>query len=149
MGTHMRSISSSMIHRVRMARFSREVNATSIQMFSRSSRTPAACASRCPCSVRSTSVQPVKRFSRFQVLWPWRTRMSFPGTSGSCVYGIIEEQRGEALGGAGAMLKEQRRLGKFEFQDARHRIGVADQIHARIERGGERNGAERPLAGAQ
>jgi len=22
----------------------------------------------------------VKRFSTFQVLWPWRTKMSFPGT---------------------------------------------------------------------
>ena len=42
---------------------------------SRSSR-PAACASARPLSDRSTSVQPVNRFSRFQMLSPWRSRTS-------------------------------------------------------------------------
>src|SRR6185295_17880610 len=38
------------------------------------SRRPASAASSRPRSVRSTSVQPVKRFSLFQVLSPWRSR---------------------------------------------------------------------------
>ncbi len=37
---------------------------------------PACCACATPWSVRSTSVQPVKRFSRFQVDSPWRIRTS-------------------------------------------------------------------------
>ena len=32
-----------------------------------------------PASVRSTSTHPVKRFSRFQVLWPWRSSTSVYG----------------------------------------------------------------------
>src|SRR5690606_32478498 len=40
------------------------------------SSSPAAIASATPCSVRSTSHHPVKRFSRFHWLWPWRTRIS-------------------------------------------------------------------------
>ena len=39
---------------------------------------PASRASCRPCSVRSTSTQPVKRFSRFQMLWPWRRSSSLP-----------------------------------------------------------------------
>ena len=35
---------------------------------------PASFASAMPCGVRSTSVQPVKRFSLFHVLSPWRSR---------------------------------------------------------------------------
>ena len=42
---------------------------TFAQMPDRSSR-PAALASLRPCSVRSTSTQPVNRFSKFQVLCP-------------------------------------------------------------------------------
>src|ERR1700737_4263937 len=42
-------------------------------------RRPDSSASLTPCSLRGTSVQPVKRFSRFHVLWPWRSRMSVPG----------------------------------------------------------------------
>ena len=38
---------------------------------------------RRPRSVRSTSTQPVKRFSRFQVLWPWRSSTSVYGTVAS------------------------------------------------------------------
>src|SRR5215469_618262 len=75
----MRSISSSMIHSVRMARLSTEVKATSGASFSCSSSRPACAASARPCSERSTSVQPVNRFSTFQMLWPWRTRISLPG----------------------------------------------------------------------
>ncbi len=37
---------------------------------------PAARASSTPCAERSTSVQPVKRFSRFQPDSPWRSRTS-------------------------------------------------------------------------
>ena len=47
------------------------------------------------------------------------------------------------------MRKEQRRLGELELKDTRRCIGVADQIHARIQRRGKRYGAERPFAGAQ
>ena len=32
-----------------------------------------------PASVRSTSTHPVKRFSRFHVLWPWRSSTSWYG----------------------------------------------------------------------
>ena len=59
-----------------MARFSTEVYATSNSYPpSRRSR-PASRASRSPSGERSTSVQPVKRFSRFQVLWPCRKSTS-------------------------------------------------------------------------
>src|SRR5690606_458147 len=40
---------------------------------------PAALASASPWGVRGTSCQPVKRFSRFHVLWPWRRMTSVPG----------------------------------------------------------------------
>src|ERR1700722_17907940 len=145
----MRSISSRMIHSVRMARFRTEVNATSMAMFSRRRSRPPSAASRCPVAVKSTSVHPVKRFSRFQMLWPWRTRMSFPGTLGSTIDGVIEDERREAFGGARRVRKIQRGLGELELKDTRRGIGIADQIHARIQRGGKRNGAERPFAGAQ
>ena len=72
----MRSISSSTIHSVRIARFSTEVKAWPNSNPCARSNTPAARASSRPCAVRSTSVQPVKRFSRFQALWPWRTKTS-------------------------------------------------------------------------
>jgi len=35
-------------------------------------------ASTRPCPERSMSIQPVKRFSRFQMLWPWRSSTSLP-----------------------------------------------------------------------
>src|SRR5262245_29486413 len=38
---------------------------------------PARLASALPCSERSTSVQPVKRFSLFQMLSPWRSSTIF------------------------------------------------------------------------
>src|SRR5690606_37038433 len=58
-----------------IARVCREVKA---QLGSRpvfASNSPAAHASATPFSVRPTSHQPVKRFSRFHWLWPWRTRI--------------------------------------------------------------------------
>src|SRR5438132_6646503 len=42
-------------------------------------RRPASTASSTPRPLSGTSVQPVKRFSRFQVLSPWRRRTSVPG----------------------------------------------------------------------
>src|SRR5438132_7820999 len=41
-------------------------------------RRPASFASVTPSSLSGTSCQPVNRFSRFQVLWPWRKRTSVP-----------------------------------------------------------------------
>src|SRR5215207_7818430 len=65
------------IHSVRMARLSSDVWATSnVYPPSLSSR-PASFASSIPLGVRSTSVQPVNRFSRFQVLSPCRRSTSF------------------------------------------------------------------------
>src|SRR5512139_1756282 len=59
-----------------MARFSTEVYAMSKTYPSRLSSSPAAWASRRPFSVRSTSVQPVNRLSRFHWLSPWRSSTS-------------------------------------------------------------------------
>src|SRR5437660_12407649 len=39
---------------------------------------PASIASVTPSSLRGTSCQPVNRFSRFQVLWPWRRSTRVP-----------------------------------------------------------------------
>src|SRR5436190_4459952 len=59
---------------VLMARRSTEVNARSnVRSASFMSR-PASCASKRPRSERSTSFQPVNRFSLFHVLSPWRRR---------------------------------------------------------------------------
>ena len=49
------------------------------------SRPAAARLARSPRSVRSTSTQPVNRFSRFHVLWPWRSSTS--------VYGKVDSSR--------------------------------------------------------
>src|SRR5688572_13115668 len=70
------SISSSAIQSVRMARFRTDVWATSNSYFSAAIRRPASAASSRPLSLRSTSFHPVKRFSLFQVLSPWRSRTS-------------------------------------------------------------------------
>src|SRR2546429_8853041 len=64
-----------------MARFGTEVNAPWRPTSGASNSRAAGAAWARPESARWTSVQPVNRFSRFQVLWPWRTRMSFPGIS--------------------------------------------------------------------
>ena len=42
-------------------------------------RPPGGAASASPWSVSGTSCQPVNRFSRFHVLWPWRRVTSVPG----------------------------------------------------------------------
>src|SRR5687767_15112199 len=70
----MRSIASSARLAVRTARFWTEVNTRSRSMPLSRINAPAARASASPCSVTSTSHQPVKRFSRFHWLWPWRRR---------------------------------------------------------------------------
>src|SRR3982751_5265448 len=75
----MRSSSSSTLHIVRMARLSTEVNTMSGLMPAFLISAPADFASMRPRSDRSTSCQPVKRFSTFQVLWPCRTRINLPG----------------------------------------------------------------------
>ena len=75
----MRSISSSTLHIVRIARLSTEVNTMSGSRPAFLISAPADFASMRPRSDRSTSCQPVKRFSTFQTLWPCRTRINFPG----------------------------------------------------------------------
>src|SRR6185295_8031207 len=57
---------------VRCARLSTDVNATSNLIPRALSFSPAFFASATPCSVRSTSFQPVNKFFRFHSLWPWR-----------------------------------------------------------------------------
>src|SRR5882762_2063983 len=105
----MRSISSSMIHRVRMARFSIEVNARSTPIPCTSNSRPACAASARPETDKSTSVQPVNRFSTFQVLWPWRTRMSLPGTLVRELAHRLhaDRQRGEVARARGAHVGER------------------------------------------
>src|SRR3984893_10450116 len=105
----MRSISSSMIHRVRRARFSTEVKATSTPIPCASNSRPACAASARPETDRSTSVPPVNRFSTFEVLWPWRTRMSFPGTLVRELARRLhaDRQRGEVARACGAHVRER------------------------------------------
>src|SRR5271163_1221464 len=76
----MRSQVSMINHSVRIARFNTDVKAMAGSSFSRCSSRPACTASWRPRSLRSTSCHPVKRFSTFQTLCPWRTKISFPGT---------------------------------------------------------------------
>src|ERR1700694_1137390 len=105
----MRSISSSMTHGGRMARSTTEVNATSTPTPCASNSRPACAASARPETDRSTSVQPVNRFSTFQVLWPWRTRMSFPGTLVRQLAHRLhaDRQRGEVARARGAHVRER------------------------------------------
>src|ERR1700687_5223119 len=60
---------------------------------------PASLASVTPRSLRGTSCQPVNRFSRFHVLWPWRRRTRIPTCLAMVVYrrGHIDDL-GELLG---------------------------------------------------
>src|SRR5450756_2062436 len=69
----MRSISSRAIHSVRMARLRTEMYARSKVNPLSFRSLPAPCASTIPFSDRSTSVQPVHRFSLFHVLSPCRS----------------------------------------------------------------------------
>ena len=55
-----------------------KVKATSNGMPSALSSRPASFASSMPWAERSTSIHPVNRFSRFQMLWPWRSSTSLP-----------------------------------------------------------------------
>src|SRR5467141_2652720 len=59
-------------------------------------RRPASIASFTPRSLSGTSVQPVKRFSRFHVLSPWRSRIRMPVLFPPHSWGGV----GEADGGA-------------------------------------------------
>ena len=61
---------------------------------------PPALASASPAGVRSTSTQPVKRFSAFQVDWPWRSRTRSSTNSIVCGPGrraVIPPPRGPAV----------------------------------------------------
>src|ERR1051325_5835028 len=62
-----------------MARMRTDVWTTSGSSDAFVSWRPASRASSTPRSLSGTSCQPVKRFSRFQVLWPWRSRTSVAG----------------------------------------------------------------------
>src|SRR5579872_115770 len=62
-----------------MERIRTEVWTTSGRNPSRCRRRPASRASSTPFSLSGTSCHPVKRFSRFHVLCPWRRRTSRPG----------------------------------------------------------------------
>src|SRR5689334_710519 len=62
-----------------MARMSTDVCTTSGSRPSFFIARPASRASDTPCSLSGTSCHPVKRFSRFHVLWPWRSSTSVPG----------------------------------------------------------------------
>src|SRR5580704_797041 len=128
----MRSISSSMIHSVRMARFSTEVKAMSTASCSLRSSCPAWAASLRPCADRSTSVQPVNRFSTFQVLWPWRTRISLPLTSVSQLAHRLDPdgERCEVAGTGGAHVRQRalpvRQILAGRLHPGRHaRLGAA------------------------
>ena len=59
-----------------MARVSRDVWATSGRMPRAAIARPAPTASSRPCGDSGQSYQPVNRFCRFQVLCPWRSRIS-------------------------------------------------------------------------
>src|SRR5260221_1002223 len=63
-----------------MDRIITEVWTTWGRSASRSMSRPASRASSIPLSLSGTSCQPVKRFSRFQVLCPCRNRTSLPGS---------------------------------------------------------------------
>src|SRR5713226_4597557 len=62
-------------------------------------RRPASFASATPSSLRGTSCQPVKRFSRFHVLWPCRSSTRIPTWLAMVIYrrGHIDDL-GELLG---------------------------------------------------
>src|SRR5207237_7684617 len=75
-GSHSSSSCSSAIQRLLIARFRTEVYVISKLNPPSRNRRPASRASRSPCGDSPTSVQPVKRFSRFQVLCPCRSRTS-------------------------------------------------------------------------
>src|SRR5690349_17602895 len=65
-----------------MERTRTDVCTTSGSRASRSISLPASRASSTPLGLSGTSCQPVKRFSRFQVLWPWRNSTRRPGMPG-------------------------------------------------------------------
>ena len=66
---------------VRMLRRSSDVWTSSNRIPDLASICPATRASSTPSSVSGVSVQPMKRLSRFQVLWPWRKKHNVNGVS--------------------------------------------------------------------
>ena len=72
--SHMLSVCSNECHRVLMARFNREVNATSNANPPLASNIPALLASSFPFTDNGQSYHPVNLFSLFHVDSPWRTR---------------------------------------------------------------------------
>src|SRR5437879_3456304 len=78
-GIHDRSISASARCVVWIARSKSDSCTTPGRSPASFIKRPASTASFTPRSLNGTSVQPVKRFSRFQVLSPWRSRTSVPG----------------------------------------------------------------------
>src|SRR5215469_12360834 len=143
----MRSSSSSMIHSVRMARFNTEVKAMSAPRCSLMSSWPAWIASSRPCADRSTSVQPVNRFSTFQMLWPWRTRISFPGTAGPSAAAAASSVGELAYG-----LDPNRQCGEVvRFRGAHlpdHALPVSELLAGGLDPGGDAGrGAAAPFVG--
>src|SRR5574343_878753 len=119
-GSQVRSISSRVIHRVRMARLSTEVKQMSKSQPSALSSWPADMACCTPTGVRSTSVQPVKRFSRFQVDSPWRIRTSLymvvlNDVENREIGGILEFSLADSL--TGVLFCAQRKSKSSEFPD--------------------------------
>src|SRR3954470_2722640 len=88
---------------VLIARRSREVWTTSGRSPASRSCSPPRCASARPFSDRGTSTQPVKRFSAFQELSPWRSRIRVWVTSarGGGAGGLADRGRGRAGGPGG------------------------------------------------
>src|SRR4051812_10458213 len=98
---------------VLMARRSTEVKARSNSKPASCISRPASCASASPCAERSTSFQPVNRFSSFHVDCPWRNRTTLcklpdRGAAGVLRRGaelLFDSQQlvvlGDAIGAAG------------------------------------------------
>mmetsp|Transcript_58463 Transcript_58463/g.131488 ORF Transcript_58463/g.131488 Transcript_58463/m.131488 type:complete len:225 (+) Transcript_58463:405-1079(+) len=95
MGIHNWSISSSARASVLMARFCKDVNATSTVIFASRSKRPAVMASSAPSSVTSTSTQPVNLFSKFHCDWPCLSKTSVytPSPSANSIARTAEPQR--------------------------------------------------------
>src|SRR6202047_1821284 len=89
--------SASMRSSVRRARLRTDVKATSKRRPCALSLRPALSASVMPCSVRSGSFQPVKRFFRFHSLWPWRTSTRRRSLI-SCPFKFLEITKPEHIG---------------------------------------------------
>ncbi|VWX53817.1 hypothetical protein NOVOSPHI9U_50437 [Novosphingobium sp. 9U] len=124
-----------------IARLWNEVKATSGRMPLSLSSAPAARASASPFSVRSTSHQPVKRFSRFHWLWPWRTRIRRGKGAGSLAVALLCEDPLRLVAQALAFRGRVGKSGRVVFGGARGRTRCI-----RVERTGLRLAAVQVLA---